>query len=103
MTDIAAVREELVTANRILANENVLDSFGHVSIRHPDNPGHFLLSRARAPEVIEPGDIMEFKLEGDIVGPEDEALAIHEGSYSYVTDTPDFWRRRWATGPTQPC
>jgi len=70
MTDIAAVREELVTANRILANERVLDSFGHVSIRHPDIPGHFLLSRARAPEVIEAGDLMEFTLEGEIIGPE---------------------------------
>ena len=68
--DLGAASEELVTANRILAHENVLDSFGHVSIRHPDNPGQFLLSRARAPELIETGDIMTFTLEGKSVGPE---------------------------------
>ena len=39
--DRHALIEELVTANHILANENVLDSFGHVSIRNPDNPDRF--------------------------------------------------------------
>ena len=56
--------EELVTANRILAREGVVDSFGHVSIRHPGNAGHFFMSRARAPECIEVEDLMEFTLEG---------------------------------------
>lgn len=57
--------DELVTANRILAREGVVDSFGHVSIRHPDDAGRYLLSRARAPECIEAGDVMQFTLEGD--------------------------------------
>src|SRR5437879_13600657 len=56
--------DEIVTANRILAHEGVVDSFGHISARHPDNPNHFLLSRARAPERIEADDIMEFTLDG---------------------------------------
>jgi ribulose-5-phosphate 4-epimerase/fuculose-1-phosphate aldolase len=56
--------DELVTANRILAREGVVDSFGHVSIRHPDRPHHYLLSRARAPECIEAGDVMEFMADG---------------------------------------
>jgi ribulose-5-phosphate 4-epimerase/fuculose-1-phosphate aldolase len=56
--------EELVTANRILARENVVDSFGHVSVRHPDNPQRYLLSRSRAPDCIEKDDIMEFTLDG---------------------------------------
>lgn len=57
--------EEIVTANRILANEGIVDSFGHVSVRHPKRPDRYLLSRARAPERIEAADIMEFTLEGD--------------------------------------
>jgi HCOMODA/2-hydroxy-3-carboxy-muconic semialdehyde decarboxylase len=57
--------EELVTANRILANEGIVDSFGHVSVRHPQRKDRYLLSRARAPERIEPSDIMEFTLEGE--------------------------------------
>jgi ribulose-5-phosphate 4-epimerase/fuculose-1-phosphate aldolase len=56
--------EELVTANRILAREGVVDSFGHISVRHPNNPQHYLLSRSRAPDCIEAGDIMEFTLDG---------------------------------------
>ena len=64
------VFDELVTANRILANERVLDSFGHVSIRSHDDPGRFFLSRARAPAVIEAEDIMEFALDGRSVGAE---------------------------------
>jgi HCOMODA/2-hydroxy-3-carboxy-muconic semialdehyde decarboxylase len=59
--------EELVSANRILAREGIVDSFGHISVRHPDNPKHYLLSRARAPERIEADDIMEFTLEGEPV------------------------------------
>ena len=61
----AATLEELVTANRILAREGVVDAFGHVSIRHPDRPERYILSRARAPECIEADDLMEFTLTGE--------------------------------------
>jgi HCOMODA/2-hydroxy-3-carboxy-muconic semialdehyde decarboxylase len=65
MGKLADVIEELVTANRILAREGVVDSFGHISVRHPANSGRYLLSRSRAPDCIEPEDIMEFTLEGE--------------------------------------
>jgi ribulose-5-phosphate 4-epimerase/fuculose-1-phosphate aldolase len=58
------VLDELVTANRILAREGVVDAFGHVSIRHPEFPDRYLLSRARAPECIDVPDLMEFRLDG---------------------------------------
>jgi ribulose-5-phosphate 4-epimerase/fuculose-1-phosphate aldolase len=61
------VIEELVTANRILARENIVDSFGHISARHPDNPQYYLLSRSRAPDCIEKDDIMEFTLGGEAI------------------------------------
>jgi HCOMODA/2-hydroxy-3-carboxy-muconic semialdehyde decarboxylase len=85
MTKLDRTLEEIVTANRILAHEGVVDSFGHVSARHPDNPNHFLLSRARAPERIEVDDIMEFTLEGEPVNPRGRApyleRFIHGGLY----------------------
>jgi hypothetical protein len=62
MNKVEAAIDELVTANRILAKEEIVDSFGHPSIRHPERRDHFLLSRARAPDLIEHSDIMEFKL-----------------------------------------
>jgi ribulose-5-phosphate 4-epimerase/fuculose-1-phosphate aldolase len=71
MAKLDLVIEELVTANRILAREEVVDSFGHVSVRHPERPDRFLLSRARAPDCIEAQDIMEFTLEGDPVDARD--------------------------------
>lgn len=61
-----AIRE-LVLANRILAREDVIDDFGHVSVRHPTRPDRFLLSRSRSPEVVTRDDIMEFELDGTLV------------------------------------
>src|SRR5262245_55802216 len=69
MADLKLLLNDLVTANRILANENVLDSFGHVSVRHPEKPGHFVMSRARAPQQCELNDLMEFTLDGKVIGP----------------------------------
>ncbi len=59
-----AVIDDIVTANRILAAEGVVDAFGHVSARHPDNPKRFLLSRALSPELIVHDDIVEYELDG---------------------------------------
>ncbi len=90
MPSLDMLLEEIVTANRILAHEGVVDSFGHVSARHPDNPKRFLLSRARAPERIEKDDIMEFTLEGDPVDARGRApyleRFIHGGLYEARPD-----------------
>ncbi len=64
MADLAGLLEDLVTANRILAAEGIVDSFGHVSVRHPDDPKRYLLSRARAPDCIEADDIVTYQLDG---------------------------------------
>jgi ribulose-5-phosphate 4-epimerase/fuculose-1-phosphate aldolase len=61
--------EELALANRILAHEGVLDAFGHVSVRHPNHPDRYLLSRSRSPLLIEPDDILEFTLDSEPVRP----------------------------------
>ena len=59
---------ELVVANRILASEDVVDAYGHVSVRNPHDPARFFLARSLAPELVEPGDIMEFDLQGNPLG-----------------------------------
>jgi HCOMODA/2-hydroxy-3-carboxy-muconic semialdehyde decarboxylase len=53
-----------VAANRILANEGVVDAFGHVSIRHPRNPKRFVMSRSRSPALVELEDLMVFEQDG---------------------------------------
>src|SRR3981081_4005696 len=73
MAKLDYLLEELVTGNRILAREGVVDSFGHISVRHPDDPQRYLLSRSRAPACLGKGDIMEFILDGPPVDPRDRA------------------------------
>jgi len=65
MDTLMACLGELVVANRILAREGVVDAFGHISVRHPDNPEKYLLSVSRAPELITRDDIVEFTLDGE--------------------------------------
>lgn len=90
MTDFAALLEQLVTANRILAREEIVDAFGHVSIRHPERPGAYLLSRSRAPELVEAADLLEFTLEGEPASPTDAPLyserPIHGALYEARPD-----------------
>lgn len=78
-------REQLARANRMIANEGVLDAFGHVTLRHPTDPGRYLMSRSRAPELVEPDDILEFTLDSKPVKPTDLRLygerVIHGGIY----------------------
>ena len=58
---------KLVDANHILAHERVVDAFGHISMRHPDRPRHFLMSCSRSPELVSAADIMEFDADGEPV------------------------------------
>ena len=60
-------RRMLVLANRALACEGVFDAFGHISVRNPENPETFFISRAVSPELVMPDDILELDLEGNIV------------------------------------
>jgi len=90
MADIKELIRELAIANRILAAENVVDAFGHVSVRHPEDPNRYFLSRSRAPQLVEPGDIMEFTLKGEPLDQKGRAIyaerAIHGAMYEARPD-----------------
>ena len=64
-----AVLEDLAAASRILVDQGVFDAAGHVSMRHPGNPKHFLMSRSLAPQLVTAGDIMEFDLDCVAIDP----------------------------------
>ena len=66
----AKLENALVVANRILANEGVVDAYGHVSMRHPDDPSRFLLSISKAPSLVAPADILVFNLDGEALKPD---------------------------------
>jgi len=55
---------DLVIANRILAHHGVFDEHGHVSARHPTEPGQFLLARERVAAFVEPADVLAFTFDG---------------------------------------
>ena len=55
--------DELVLANHILANEGVLDGYGHVSVRSPADPSRYFLARSGAPGLVTAADITEYDLD----------------------------------------
>ena len=57
--------EELVTANRILSSEGVLDAYGHISVRDEKNPNQYLLARAIAAGSVTAADIITYTLDSD--------------------------------------
>jgi ribulose-5-phosphate 4-epimerase/fuculose-1-phosphate aldolase len=62
------VIDELVIANHILANEGVLDGYGHVSVRSPQNRDHYFLARAGAPALVTAADIVEYDFDSNPIG-----------------------------------
>ncbi|HEX7387740.1 MAG TPA: class II aldolase/adducin family protein [Castellaniella sp.] len=69
-------REDLVLANHILAQNNVLDGFGHASVRNPVNPERFFLSRSLAPGIVTLDDLVEFDLDSNPVSSETRKLYL---------------------------
>src|SRR4051812_12179170 len=55
---------ELVVANRILAKEDIVDAYGHVSARNPEAPERFFLAHSKSPALVEASDIVEHTLDG---------------------------------------
>lgn len=59
--------------------------------------GAYTLSIGMDTAQSRPGDALEYTAASGgaafIIGPGEEAVAVYQGSYSFVTDTPDFWRR----------
>jgi HCOMODA/2-hydroxy-3-carboxy-muconic semialdehyde decarboxylase len=80
----AAAIEDLVIGSRILAEFGVLDGFGHVSARDPNNPNHFLMSRSLAPALITADDVMAFDLDGNAVDPRGRSVVLERFIHSEI-------------------
>ena len=89
LTDRIELRR-LVAANRILAREDVVDAFGHVSIRDPENPKRYVMARSRSPELVEYGDLIMFEQDGRSLDPENRTpygeRMIHGAIYEMRSD-----------------
>ncbi len=55
--------EDLVAAYRILADHNLLDGWGHVSVRHDKDPNRYLMARGMSADMVTGTDIVEFDLD----------------------------------------
>jgi ribulose-5-phosphate 4-epimerase/fuculose-1-phosphate aldolase len=66
---LADLRRDLAAAYRIVANEGILDAFGHISVRNPKNPLRYFLSRSRAPALVQADDLLEYDLDSNPVVP----------------------------------
>lgn len=62
-------KSQLVLANRVLANENIFDHLGHVSVRNPENQDVFLISRSCSPEQVTLDDLLEVDFTGNVLTP----------------------------------
>jgi ribulose-5-phosphate 4-epimerase/fuculose-1-phosphate aldolase len=69
--------DDLVAANRTLARLNVLDAFGHVSVRDPRDPHRYLMSRSIAPESVTAADILLLDLDSQTVDPKDDGKLLY--------------------------
>ena len=82
--------KQLVAANRILAREDVVDAFGHVSIRDPENPRRYIMARSRSPELVEHADLIRFEQDGRSLDPAGRTpygeRMIHGAIYEARTD-----------------
>ena len=64
-----ALLDKLALANRILYHQNVVDGFGHISVRHDQSDAHFLLACNRAPGLVNASDIQVYDMQGEPVDP----------------------------------
>ena len=55
--------DDVVTANHILAAQEIVDAFGHVSVRTAPGAGRYLISRSIAPAQVTAADILELDLD----------------------------------------
>jgi ribulose-5-phosphate 4-epimerase/fuculose-1-phosphate aldolase len=65
MTAMSETLQDLVVGNRILYHQKVVDGFGHLSVRHDDDPGKYLMSRHLAPALVTADDIVTFDLDSN--------------------------------------
>jgi ribulose-5-phosphate 4-epimerase/fuculose-1-phosphate aldolase len=68
--------EDLVAANKILASHEVLDAYGHVSVRSDRDPQHYFMSRSLAPALVTAVDILEYDLDSNPIVANSPALFL---------------------------
>jgi ribulose-5-phosphate 4-epimerase/fuculose-1-phosphate aldolase len=85
------ILDDLVLANKILFSEKVVDGFGHVTIRDPNNPNQFLMAQGIQPPFVTREDILVLDLDSNKVNKQQPGSPsierfIHSGIYQARPD-----------------
>ena len=75
---------ELVLANHIIADQGVVDGFGHISVRSAKNPDHYFIARSRAPALVSADDIMEYDLDDNPIDARGRASYLERFLHSEI-------------------
>ena len=94
---VADTLRDLVIANRILAHEEVVDAYGHISVRHPDRPDRFFLSGSRSPELVTLDDIIEYDLDCNPIDQRGRAQYTERPIHGGIYQEPARRACRWST------
>jgi HCOMODA/2-hydroxy-3-carboxy-muconic semialdehyde decarboxylase len=82
--------QDLIAANRVLADQEILDAYGAVSVRDPRVQNRFLMSRSLAAELVTAADILEYDFAGEPINPAGRASTperyIHSEIYKVRPD-----------------
>lgn len=82
---LQATIQDLVDANHILAHQRIVDAFGHVSARHPEDPGRFLMARNVAPGQVQPQDVLQYTVaDGEAVMEQPPRLYLERYIHSEI-------------------
>jgi HCOMODA/2-hydroxy-3-carboxy-muconic semialdehyde decarboxylase len=60
---------DLIAGNKILYHFGIVDAFGHISVRHNDDPNRYVMSRHLAPGLVTPDDLITYDLDSNPVEP----------------------------------
>ncbi len=66
--------DDLLVGNRILYKYGIVDAFGHISVRHQDDPEKYVMSRHLAPGLVQAEDLLTYDLDSNPVTPTQHRL-----------------------------
>ncbi len=103
VAEVLGIVPEIVSADMEFACKAGTEAMQAASAFVGSSMGDYALAIGMDTAQGRPGDALEYTAAAGgaafIIGPAEESLAILEGSYSYVTDTPDFFRRAYQHYP----
>ena len=58
MHPLDELKRDLIRGNSILANEDIVDAWGYISVRNSDNLNTYFLPRSRSPGLVDMDNIL---------------------------------------------